>query len=116
MPGSAGVLTFLVEAFTKLAHCATLVYASVRNNNLHFSTLYLVISTLYLVISYNEDNTKLLLTLFLEVFEKTCTSHYTSFCQLRQAPSQQPDTSRRANTLVFQDSVTASILLSDATT
>ena len=109
MPASAGVLTLLVEAFIKLAHCATLVYASVRNNNLHFSTL-------YLVISYNEDNTKLLLTLFPEVFEKTCISHHISFCHLRQAPSQQPDTSRRAITRVFQDSVTASILLSDAIT
>ena len=54
----------------------------------------------------NEDNTKLLLTIFLEVFAKTCTLHYTSFCQLQQ----------RANTGVFQDSATASNLLSDATT
>ena len=75
--------------------CDTHLRHSVRYNNLHFSTL-------YLAISYNEDNAKFLLTLFLEVFEKTCTSHYTSFCQLRQAPSQQPDTSRRANTRVFR--------------
>ena len=109
MPGSTVVLTLLLEAFTKLAHCATLVYASVRYNNLH-------ISTSHLVISYNEDNIKLLLTLFLEVFAKACTLHYTSFCQLRQAQSQQPDTSRRANTGIFQDSPTAPILLSDATT
>ena len=60
MPGSAVVLMLpIVEAFTKLAHCATLVYAfSVHYNNLH-------ILTLHLVISYDEDNTKLLLTLFL---------------------------------------------------
>ena len=60
MPGSTVVLMLpAVEAFTKLAHCATLVYAfSVRYNNLH-------ISTLHLVISYDEDNTKLLLTLFI---------------------------------------------------
>ena len=55
--------------------CDTRLRLSVRYNNLHFSTL-------YLVISYNEGNIKFLLTLVLEVFEKTCTSHYTSFCQL----------------------------------
>ena len=43
------------RGFHKLVHCETLVYASVCYNNLHFSTL-------YLVISYNEDNAKLLLT------------------------------------------------------
>ena len=101
MSGSTVVLTLLLKAFTKLAHCATLVYASVRYNNLH-------ISTLHLVISYNEDNTKLLLTLFLEVFSRTCILHYTSFRQLRQTLNHQPDTSRRANTGVFQDPVTAS--------
>jgi len=70
MPGSTVVLTLLLKIFTRLAHCATLVYASVRYKNLQFSTLYLVISY--------EDNTKLL-TLFLEVFTKTCTLQYTSF-------------------------------------
>jgi len=45
------------------------------------------------VISYNEDSNIRLLTLFLKVFAKPCTLHYTSFCQLRQAPSQQLDTS-----------------------
>ena len=74
------------------------------------------LSTLYLVILYNEDNTKLLLTLFLEVSKKTCTLHYTSFYRLRQARGQQPDTSHRENASVFQDSATASILLSDAST
>ena len=85
MPGSTIVLTLLLEAFTKLAHFATLVYASVRYNNLH-------ISTLHLVISYNEDNTKLLLTLFLEVFSRTCILHYTSFRQLRQTFNPEPTT------------------------
>ena len=39
MPRSTVALT-LLEVFTKLAHCATLVYASVRYNNLHSSALY----------------------------------------------------------------------------
>jgi hypothetical protein len=109
MPWSTVPLTLLLEIFTRLGHCVTLVYASVCYNNLHFSTLYLVISC-------NEDNAKLLLTLFLEVFTKTYTLRYTSFCQFRRAPNQQPATSRRANTGVFQASATASILLSDAST
>lgn len=68
-----------LEAFTRLAHSSTPLSAT---------------RMLYLMITYNEDNIRLLLALFLEVFAKTCTLHYTSFCQLQQ----------RAKTGVFRDS------------